>query len=229
MHRRFARRWARRERGCGPPPISTPGAEGGPDRYLNAVHNRGEHSSPWFCSVFLVVAHAHRRSGRQWRPGEVGAPPRRIAPHHRGIRRSRSIKCAEWRRTLSFVILRPWCACQARPSPSHPAMDESGGEIRGGAPLPRRFLLPAQREASIDGTRRHRTSGKTLPRGSVPLFKSVGVRSRNSPRGDGPPLEAFGRQYCIKYWPGRNGQIHAKEPGTRFLHGSKESNGRESL
>ena len=109
-------------RGGPSPPISTPGGEGGADGCLKAVQNFGEHSSSWFCIIFQVVPRFHRRFGRRWRPGEVGAPPRRIAPHHRGIRRSRCKKRAEWRRRLSSVILHRWWGRQTRPSPSRPAM-----------------------------------------------------------------------------------------------------------
>ena len=54
VHRLLARRWTSRER-CPSPRVSAPGAEGGEDPRGNTVQNRGEDSSPLFCTVCKLV------------------------------------------------------------------------------------------------------------------------------------------------------------------------------
>ena len=58
------------------PRISPPGAEGGGNGRSNAVQNRGEGSSPQFCTTFWGVGRVHRHPDRRWTPGEQGSPPR---------------------------------------------------------------------------------------------------------------------------------------------------------
>ena len=54
VHRLPARRWTN-GRACPSPRISAPGAEGGVARRTNTVQNRGEDSSPLFCTVCKLV------------------------------------------------------------------------------------------------------------------------------------------------------------------------------
>ena len=108
-----------------------------------------------------------------------GSPPRRIAPHHQGIRRSRHTTGAEWRKRLSFVILHRLWGRRTRPSPLRPAMDAAGA----GA-LPRGFRLLAWREGVVGAQTRCRTAGKALPRGFAPRFGALGSPSPSRPAMD---------------------------------------------
>ena len=112
------------------PRISTHGAEQRVDQRAKAVHNRGEDSSPRFCTVFLGGEHVHRRADRRWTPGEAGAlsalrnPARRDSP----IPECKASKMTE--ETLLHRLDRR-LSDSSHPSPSLLAMDTR----RGGCPL----------------------------------------------------------------------------------------------
>ena len=106
--------------------ISTPGAEGGDNRCPKAVHNRGEDSSPPFCTAFcggepsIVVPTGDGHPGRR-------VASRLFATQRGGLPRSPSAKRPKRRRRLSSAVSNRGLGGRSRPSPSLPAMDTRGG------------------------------------------------------------------------------------------------------
>ena len=101
------------------------------------------------------------------------------------------------------------------------AVCRGDGRDKSGFPFPR-----ISRPGAEGGDDRHRKAIHNHGENSFPwlclVFRVVGGSIARLTARALSPSPAISTQYCVKYWRGRNGQIRAKGPRSRFLHGFQD-------